>query len=131
MIVDSRQPRLYASSISSNASTAISTPPPKPMTAATKRCENSAEYAITAPSSSPNPAPKPQSPACNQSANNGHPTFMLSINETAAWTADAAYVDGSAATRTPAGSGARTHGWGPLDRAEGSAMDRGQNGEGR
>ena len=56
-------PSLKARSISSTESTAISTPPPKPITAAMSRCGSSTKKAISAPSTRPVPARNPQHPA--------------------------------------------------------------------
>ena len=57
-------PRLCATSISSNESAEISTPAPKAITAAIKRCGMRGTEASAAPMTSAEPASRPQRSAC-------------------------------------------------------------------
>src|SRR5215212_2490985 len=64
--VETKPPRLYASSSKSKDSAEISAPPPKAITAAINRCGTRAKYPAAAPRSRAEPATKPHNAAQNQ-----------------------------------------------------------------
>ncbi len=68
-IVGCNPPAWKDFSIRSTESTAISTPPPKPMTAAIRRCGSSMKNASAAPMSRPEPASNPHKQACSGAGN--------------------------------------------------------------